>query len=105
MRDSFIRAAKDWSRNLRIYFVDSYAESDRLWDGEVPEPREDTAARLEEKLKDEGIVPKDAYLVAYCWDIQKDGIALKFVHPSFPKLDIGCMIEEVGVPRLRKEEE
>ena len=98
----FIRAAKNWHRNLRNYVVGSYAESDLLCPGELPKRDDEAPFKLEAALKAKGVVPDDAYLVGYFYEIQRDAITLRFVHPSFSEPEFGQMIEEAVVPRFRQ---
>lgn len=100
--DGFVKAGDWWSRRLKNIFMDSYviADMEGRANGLRPKVDDNLPFRLAEQLKNRGHVPKDAALVGWFFEVQRDGMTLRFMHQSYKEAESNDMICEERIGRL-----
>ena len=92
--DGFVVAGSAWHNRLKNFFVDAWY----LRDGEIDRGDAGFPFKLEQSLKERGVVPKDAFLWGYFFEPHRNGVTLRFAHRDFDEVQAGAIItcEDVG---------
>ena len=90
--DGWVRAGSLRHNRIKNYYVSGCWIVERGIKDDI-----DLPFNLESALKKNGVVPQDAYLVAWFYEINKHGYTLRFMHPSFEEVPPCDDIPTVGV--------